>query len=286
MITHLKDLKHGLDPVAWSIEVLGIIPDDWQKNALQCPSKRVLMNCSRQSGKSTVASIRALHRCVFNPGALVLLCSPSLRQSSELFKIFTGLLHKVPGVTLIEENKTTVTLSNTSRCIALPGSEVTLRGYGAVSLIVLDEASRISDALITGLLPMLAISNGTLLSLSTPWGRRGWWYRAWSEGGEDYYRYEVPATECPRISKDFLDSARRSIGEWAYQQEFLCQFSGNMDSVFDYDLIMSCFDDDILPMFSEQGKLTEGANDGIEVITEEYRHIMPTRQCFQPFRGY
>ena len=245
------------------------------------------MNCARQSGKSTIASILALHRCVFVPGSLVLLVSPSLRQSGELLRIVNGYLVQLPGVTRVEENKTSIQLSNGSRCVSLPGTEQTIRGYGGTNLIVLDEAARVDDALITGLIPMLATSGGKILALSTPWGRRGWWYRAWSEGGEDYFRYEVPATECSRISKDFLDSARRSLGEWAYQQEFCCQFSETRDSVFSYDLIQSCLSDDIFPLFSETGKLTEGTNDGIEVNTrEEYRPIMPVRQCYQPFRGY
>lgn len=286
MITHLKDLEHGLDPVAWSIEVLDIIPDEWQKNALRCPSKRVLMNCARQSGKSTIASILALHRCVFVPGSLVLLVSPSLRQSGELLRIVNGYLARLPDVTRVEENKTSIQLSNESRCISLPGTEQTIRGFSGVNLIVVDEAARVDDALITGLTPMLAVSGGRLLALSTPWGRRGWWYRAWSEGGEDYFRYEVPATECSRISKDFLERERRSLGEWAFLQEFCCAFSETRDSVFSYDLIQSCLSDDVLPLFSVNGKITESMNDGIEVKNPDKFHpVMTVRQCYQPFRG-
>jgi phage terminase large subunit-like protein len=46
----------------------------------------VLLNCSRQSGKSTVAASLAVYEALALPGALVLLLSPSLRQSQELFR--------------------------------------------------------------------------------------------------------------------------------------------------------------------------------------------------------
>jgi hypothetical protein len=218
------------------------------------PAKRILMNCSRQSGKSTCASIIALHRCVFWPGSLALLVSPSLRQSGELLKIVTGYLARLPDVSRVEENKMSFQLSNGSRCISLPGTEQTIRGYGGVNLIVVDEAARVDDALITGLTPMLAVSGGRLLALSTPFGRRGWWYRAWTEGGTDYFRYEVPAVECPRITKDFLERERRSLGDWFYRQEYECQFSETRDSVFSFESIQNALSDEVLPLFTEHAE--------------------------------
>ena len=80
------DLKHALDPVCFAREALGFNPDDWQDKALHWSGKRLLLNCCRQSGKSTTASIIGLHQALFYPGSLVLLVSPSLRQSSELFR--------------------------------------------------------------------------------------------------------------------------------------------------------------------------------------------------------
>lgn len=249
MTKEALDLMHALDPVKWSIDVLSLTPDEWQGNALKHPSKRILMNCSRQSGKSTCASILALHRCIFYPSSLVLVISPSLRQSGELFRIITGLLARLPDMPKVEDMKTSFTLSNGSRCVSLPGTEQTVRGYGGVDLIIVDEAARVDDALITGLSPMLATSNGRLLMLSTPWGKRGFFYQAWTEGGTDWYRYEVPASECPRIKKEFLNQERRSLGEWSYRQEYCCEFSDNAAGVFSYDIIAGAFSDGFLPLF-------------------------------------
>ena len=54
---------------------------------------------------------------------------------------------------------------------------------------------------------MLAVSGGSLMMLSTPYGKRGVFYEEWT-GGHGWERYEVPASQCPRISEDFLEEER------------------------------------------------------------------------------
>lgn len=63
------------------------------------------------------------------------------------------------------------------------------------------------DALYYAIRPMLAVSGGRLMMLSTPHGRRGVFFEAWDHGTE-WKRYRVPATECPRISPEFLEEER------------------------------------------------------------------------------
>jgi hypothetical protein len=57
----------------------GLDPDPWQIQVLQSQAPRGLWLCSRQSGKSATAACLALHTALAQPGALVLLLSPSLR---------------------------------------------------------------------------------------------------------------------------------------------------------------------------------------------------------------
>ena len=102
------DLAQALDPVLFAREALCFNPDPWQEQALRWSGKRLLLNCCRQSGKSTTAAILALHRAVFYPKSLVLLVSPSLRQSSELFRKVRDFLRVLPAEQqpdLIEDNK-------------------------------------------------------------------------------------------------------------------------------------------------------------------------------------
>jgi hypothetical protein len=79
------DLAFALDPGRF-MAACGIPPDPWQAALLRSPAARLLLLCSRQSGKSTTTACVALHTALYQPGALILLLSPSLRQSQELFK--------------------------------------------------------------------------------------------------------------------------------------------------------------------------------------------------------
>ena len=99
------DLKAALEPVNFAKE-LGFAPDPWQVKVLNSSSKRLILNCSRQSGKSTTASVLALHRAIYYPENLILLVSPSLRQSSELFRKVGEQLERLKvKPKLIEDNK-------------------------------------------------------------------------------------------------------------------------------------------------------------------------------------
>lgn len=65
------------------------------------------------------------------------------------------------------------------RIISLPGSQDTVRGFSGVRLLIVDETARVANDLYPAVRPMLAVSSGRLLALSTPFGTRGWWYDAW-----------------------------------------------------------------------------------------------------------
>ena len=199
-------------------------PDPWQRDLLQSEHPRVLLNCSRQSGKSSTAAILALHQALTYPESLVLALAPALRQSQELFQKI-GDYYSDLGMPMRHygERRLSLELTNGSRIITLPGSEKTVRGFSGASLLILDEASRIEDELYFAIRPMLAVSGGRLMMLSTPFGKRGVFYEAWMSG-RDWERYKVPASMCPRITEEFLEEERIALGDYFYRQEYLCSF--------------------------------------------------------------
>lgn len=213
-------------------EASGLDPDPWQRDALTSSAGRLLFNCSRQSGKSTVSAILAVHTALTAPGALILLLSPTLRQSSELFKKCLHV-YRAAGRPIAPESETalSLTLNTGSRIVSLPGKEGTIRGYSGVNLLIIDEAARVPGDLYLSVRPMLAVSGGRLLALSTPFGNRGWWYEAW-RSDEAWDRYEVPASMCPRIPAAFLEEERRTIGEWWFAQEYECRFMDAQSAAF------------------------------------------------------
>lgn len=238
------DLASALDPVIFARRA-GIEPDSWQADVLRSPARRVLLNCSRQSGKSTTTALLALHQAIYEPGSLILLLSPSLRQSAELFRTLAGL-YAATGATVPSkaESALRLELENGARVISLPAKEATIRGYAGVNLLVIDEAARVPTALYSAVRPMLATSGGRLIALSTPYGSRGWWFDAW-RSIEPWERYEVPATDCPRIPAAFLEEERRTIGEWWYSQEYLCQFLDAESAAFRRVDIDNAFSDGV-----------------------------------------
>jgi hypothetical protein len=80
----------------------------------------------------------------------------------------------------------------------------------------------VPDALYLAVRPMLAVSRGRLILLSTPYGKRGFFYEEWAEG-EAWERYEVPASMCPRLSQEFLQGEMRK-GVTYYEREYCCIF--------------------------------------------------------------
>ena len=75
-------------------------------------------------GKSTVTSILALHKAIYKPPALVLLLSPSLRQSQELFSKVKNTYDLLPVATkAAQETAPHLRFESGSRLVALPGKE-------------------------------------------------------------------------------------------------------------------------------------------------------------------
>ncbi len=247
-----SDLARALDPVVFAAS-LGFAADAWQAGVLRSGAKRRLLLCSRQWGKSTTTAILALHRAVYRPGSLILLVSPSLRQSGELFKkVATLLRHVDPAPARIEDNRLSLELANGSRVVSLPGSEATVRGFSGASLIVEDEAARVDDALYEAIRPMVATSDGDLVLLSTPFGQRGHFWDAWANGGDAWERVKVTAHDCPRISAAFIEGERAALGALAFRSEYLVEFCDTIDQVFKHANVMGALSDDVAPLFARE----------------------------------
>lgn len=243
--------------------------DAWQIEAMTFDGKRLLLNCHRQAGKSTIASISASYVAVYQPGSLILLVSPSLRQSTELFrKVIAGLYNLDPLPKMIEETKLACELANGSRIVCLPGTEQTVRGFSAPTLIIEDEASRVSDELHFALLPMLATNDGAIILMSTPNGKRGHFWNEWNEG-DKWKKIIYPANENSRISTDYLAEMKNTMGELWFRQEFMCEFVENVEQVFGYDLVARAWRDDVEPLFRPA---TVG---GIEPLYKNQSNIAP-----------
>ena len=207
--------------------------DPWQSDVLDDERQYQILNCARQVGKSSVTAIKALHRAVYRPESLILLVSPTLRQSQEIFKKVAYYARQVADLPdKVEDNQLSLMFTNGSRIVALPGNPKTIRGYSAANLVIVDEAAFAEAGLFASLTPMLSISNGDLMLLSTPNGKIGFFWDVWSKGGDEWSKYEIPWSVCPRHSEARLNDLKQVIGEYRFAVEFECKFYDPQDAVF------------------------------------------------------
>ena len=228
---------------------LGFEPDELQAEVLESEAKRGILNCTRQWGKSTVAAAKAVHRAYTRPGSLVIVASPSDRQSAEFIRKAAEMVAKLRIPPRGDgDNACSLQFPNGSRIVGLPGTEGTVRGFSAVSLLLIDEASRVNDGIYKTLRPMLAVGRGDLWLMSTPYGRQGFFYETWVHGSAAWKRVTVAATDCPRIPPEYLEEERGELGALWFQQEYLCEFVDNGASVFGREAVEGAVSDEIVPL--------------------------------------
>ena len=238
--------------VEWVKTRLDLAVDPLQAQVLRTSNKRGILNCCRQWGKSTVTAAKAVHQAYSSAGSLTVVVSPSGRQSGEFLRKAEVFVRKL-GIRVKGDgdNEISLELPNGSRIVGLPGTEATVRGFSAVSLLLVDEAARCSDELYLAIRPMLAVSDGTLWLMSTPMGKRGFFYETWANGGPEWERFRAPATECVRIRKELLEEERATMGERVFRQEYLCEFEDTVSGVFGRELVESAITDEITPLVIE-----------------------------------
>jgi hypothetical protein len=233
------------DPIAWAERIAGLTLDPWQRDVLLSGAPRLLLNATRQSGKSTVAALKAAWTVL--QGGLAVVVSPSLRQSGFLFRKLAR--HLVASEAAFRrETMTEVELVSGGFAVSLPGDRpAMLRGlslrHDGPAVLIVDEASRVRDELWATISPMLAAAPAAQqILLSTPAGANGEFHRAWSSD-EDWERVQITAGQCPRISAAHLAAERIRLGDALYRQEYFGAFVSAPGSVFDAEVLAHMFGD-------------------------------------------
>ncbi len=221
-------VRYAFDAAAFAREKLAFDPDPKQAEALGTAKRRVILNCSRQWGKSMVLAARAVHLAALRPDRLVLLVAKTLAQAEETMYKTDRFLERLGMETRGERGKSVsrVIVENGSRIVGVAADEAKVRSYTA-HLVMLDEAARVPDAVWHAIEPTLATTNGDLIVASTPEGKRGMFWEVWSQGGEEWLKLKGTVYECPRVSREFIEAQRRLKDPMHFGQEYECEF---MDS--------------------------------------------------------
>ena len=239
----LLDAAHLLDPALWVRDRLGLSPDPWQEEALRSLAAEVYILAARQSGKTETMAWRVAHLLAHYNGATCIAIAPSQRQSAELVRRTASALDRAE-VALEVRNAYGLETRHGSRLIAVPGGEdaAGARGYTA-ALVVVDEGCFTAEAVVAAVRPMLAVTRGTFVAISSAGPAASWFARRWQESVEDpaVLRLSITADLNPRILPDFLARERRALGEARFAAEYLNVFSTPGSRWFDADSLERLF---------------------------------------------
>ncbi len=261
LLTERRDLLPSLSEIRLErmrrdpslvLDYAGLDPDPWQRQVLRSTTPQRAELISRQGGKSTTTGGRGYHRAVVKNDQLVLLLSPSLRQSGELFRKVLAFHNKVGVMDAVQQSALSIEFTNGSRILALPGKEETVRGYSAVDELIIDEAARVQDALYYMVRPMLAVSQGSITLLTTPFGKRGFFYKEWTTNAHLWEQFLVTAHDIPRIDPEWLAAEKALIGDLWFRQEYECKFIETEEQLFSYELLQAALIDEVEPLFASE----------------------------------
>jgi hypothetical protein len=236
----LKQDPQSISPVSWASQALNFIADPQQAEVLNSSYRRVLVNCCRQWGKSTTAAVRALHHALHNPNSETILIAPGLRQSAELLR---KIINLSPGTAPKSDgtNRHSLRFNNGARILALPANRDKIRGFSKVSLLIIDEAAWVPNSLYFAVRPFLAAApDASLLVMSTPNGDGGFFHQTWISN-QPWHRITVKATDCPRISPEFLAEEQATLTDNFFRQEYMCEFLSHNRAVFSGELLENWF---------------------------------------------
>jgi hypothetical protein len=241
-----RDLRYAMNPVLFAAERLGLDLDPWAARLVRDRGQRELVNVTRQGGKSTSTAAGALHEGAYVERSKTVVISPSQRQSSLLLASVQEMAERAKVRIRPHPGEDPGLLLPRGEFIALPGAEATTRGLARCTWLIVDEAARVPDALYYSAQAYLATTNGRIWLLSTPFGKRGFFYVEHEAGRFRVTR--VPATMCPRVSAGFLADQHASLPDAWFRQEYCCEFTSVENAMFDHDLVLRSVDAGLEPL--------------------------------------
>lgn len=231
-------------PSAFVEHILGVEPFDYQKEFLDDPADRKCFVAGRQVGKSRVASWMALHHALTHPHSTTLITADALRQSSELFNQILSEIEQADGVAdwgIERQTQTIIEFDNGSRIICVPTgrSGNKIRGYTA-EMIIVDEAAFIDDQIFEDTLePMLFATDGTMVLLSTPYGKSGYFYEKADDPSSAFSTTHATSYDNPAIDDEKIEQFKEGKTQVTIDQEVYGKFSENANAFFPTSLVKS-----------------------------------------------
>lgn len=228
---HIKivHVDHGLIPIDLY---------DYQREIIlkSTVSRNVIVNTSRQAGKTTTAVVLILHYVLFNDHKTVALLAnkgDAAREILDRIKIAYEALPKWLQQGVVEWNKGSVEFENGCKIIATATSNSAIRGK-SVSFLYIDETAFVEnwDTFFASVFPTISSGNTTkILLTSTPNGLNHF-YKTFTGAKEERNGYawvEVPWQRVPKRDDNWKQGtlAAMDFDTQKFAQEFECEFQGS-----------------------------------------------------------
>jgi hypothetical protein len=220
----------------------------YQKAFVEDQSNRIIWLSGRQTGKSTALACKALYNSVMR-AKKVLIVAPVLRQSSIIFdKIFDVISYSTTLSRMCKQmTRSIVHFKNGGSILALPAGRIgyTIRGYSP-DLLIIDECAYVPEKVFTALMPSVIASHGKIIMCSTPFGKSGRFYSAFTDPDQDYSKHFTKTVENPKVKAEDLEKERNMMTEQEYRQEYEGEFIEDVDTFISKDLFLSCVDSELM----------------------------------------
>lgn len=217
--------------------------------------KYLLLSCGRRFGKSLAMLNQALYYALTGSNEKVIFLVPTYKLGKELFDVLYGALGDNFQYYLSRKGNKAVNVTDLKFKFS-NGSTIqffsfekpdNLRGLSA-SRIFIDEAAILPDDAFNAIVKPIASLAKTVIALSTPRGKIGWFYKLYSYGTNDYYTnykaFTFPSSANPMISRDELEDAKDNLPEHIYKQEYEAEFISNADNIFKN--VEACINNDFI----------------------------------------
>lgn len=223
--------------------------EQWQLEAMACPTRQIVLISPRQCGKSRSLSILATWTAFRKPRQMILLVSAGEEAAGRLLRTIRDITqHPLLAGSIVDETQHRVVLSNGSEIRSVPASDRQVRGW-SVDLLIVDEAAFVSeDLLVSAALPTTAARpDAQIVLASSPWGDAGPFYQLAMQGmlGENPHvkTFRWKLNDAWWISAAVVESARATMSPLRFRAEYEGEFVTSGDSYFDRDDILACVAD-------------------------------------------
>lgn len=219
--------------------VVSLLP--WQREVWEHPARFKVIAAGRRCGKSRFACLRMLVKALSADRGHIFYIAPTQGQARD---IMWGMLLELGEsvITKAHINNMEVTLVNGST-IALKGADrpETMKGT-SLAMVVLDEYAEMKPMVWTEVIrPALADLKGDAIFIGTPLGRNHFWelYQdAHDEDATNWAAWHFTSYDNPVLDPEEINEARKTMGSFAFRQEFEASFEARDSALFHEDWLI------------------------------------------------